>query len=96
MNIHFTGRNLDITDALKNSTTEKMQRLSKRHPNVKDVELILHVENITHIAEANIHLKGSDFHATAKDTDMYVAIDDLINKLDVLLTKHKEKMSGHH
>ena len=38
-----------------------------------------------------LQVRGSSIHAIATDTDMYAAIDALIDKLDRSVIKHKEK-----
>lgn len=95
MQLHFTGRNIEVTPALKTFTTEKFQRLERRHSNIHNINIIFQLENVTHIAEATCHLDGIEIHATAKSDDMYSAIDALIDKLMGQITKHKEKTSDH-
>ena len=95
MQLHFTGRNIEITDALKNFTEDKFQRLARHHANISNVHIVFHVENLTHIAEATAHVPGTEIHASAESNDMYVAIDELIDKLVAQITKHKEKISHH-
>ena len=46
-------------------------------------------------AEATIHVSGADLFAKAQSNDMYVSIDQLINKLDSQIIKHKEKLHNH-
>jgi putative sigma-54 modulation protein len=36
--------------------------------------------------------RGTDLFAKAQSSDMYVSIDQLINKLDSQIIKHKEKL----
>lgn len=91
MQLHFTGRNFEITPALKSFATEKFQRLERRDSSITNIHLTFHVENLTHIAEATLHVSGAEIHASAKSEDMYIAIDELIDKLMGQITKHKEK-----
>ncbi len=91
MQLHFTGRNIELTPALKNFTTEKFQRLERRHSNIPQVKITFQIENVDHIAEATLHLDGAEIHASAKSNDMYSAVDELIDKLISQVTKHKEK-----
>ena len=95
MQLNFTGRNIEVTPALKTFTAEKMERVERRYSTIKHVDVVFHVENVTHIAEATAHLDGAEIHATAKSTDMYAAIDELVDKLLTQITKHKEKQKGH-
>lgn len=94
MELQFIGRNIEITPALKEFTTEKFEKIKHRDSHISHVEVTFQVENVTHIAEANLHLYGSHIHATAEAKDMYSAIDALIDKLLGQITKYKEK-HGH-
>jgi putative sigma-54 modulation protein len=95
MKIHFTGRNIEVTDALKNFTQEKLERVERRDQQISKIDVFFHIENLTHTAEATAHLPGTELHATAEAEDMYAAIDNLIDKLTTLVTKHKAKTLGH-
>ncbi len=39
---------------------------------------------------------GRKLHAVATATDMYAAIDALVDKIDKQVRKHKEKLTDHH
>ncbi len=96
MQINFTGHNLEVTQELKDSTIEKFQRIKLRNDNIHSVHVTFHIENITHIAEANIHVDKTEIHAKAESKDMYTSINLLVDKLVAQLTKHKEKLTNHH
>ena len=49
------------------------------------------LRSLNQIAEANIHVAGSDIHAKAVAEDLYSAIDGLIDKLDRQLSKQRGK-----
>jgi putative sigma-54 modulation protein len=91
MQLHFTGRNIEVTPALKTFTQEKMQRVERRYDTISKINVVFHVEHLDHIAEANVNVDGTELHATAKAEDMYSAIDILVDKLIGQITKHKEK-----
>lgn len=95
MQINFTGRNIDLTADLKNFTTEKMQRIQHRDNHITKVDVIFHKEKLDHIAEARLHLNGTEIHATAEGEDIKSAVDILVDKLVTQITKQKEKHSGH-
>ena len=95
MQLHFTGRNIELTEALKTFTQEKFQRIERRDHPISKVDFVFHVDNLTHTAEATIHLPGVELHAKADSDDMYIAIDELVDKISSLLIKHKEKHSNH-
>jgi putative sigma-54 modulation protein len=63
---------------------------------VIDVHFVMSVDKLAHMAEATLHVSGSNIHADATDSNMYAAIDALTDKLDRSVVKHKEKQRDHH
>jgi putative sigma-54 modulation protein len=96
MELHFTGRHIEVTPALKTFTADKFKPLEKRAHNITHIYVVFHVDNLTHTAEATVHISGTEIHATAKDADMYKAIGLLADKLLTQITKQKEKSTSHH
>ena len=95
MQLNISGHHLDITPALKQHTNEKLSKIKHHFDNVMNVNMILEVQKDVQKAEATIHLSGADLFAKAQSSDMYVSIDQLINKLDSQIIKHKEKLHNH-
>ena len=56
------------------------------------MSVIFEVAKLRQIAEATIHIPGTELHAKAESEDMYAAVDGLVDKLDRQLIKHKEKL----
>ena len=57
--------------------------------------MILGVEKDVQKAEATIHISGADLFAKAESDNLYVSIDQMVNKLDAQIRKHKEKLNDH-
>ena len=57
--------------------------------------MILDVEKLVQKAEATVHLNGGEIFASDEHSDMYAAIDKLVDKLDRQVIKHKEKLTRH-
>ena len=53
-------------------------------------------KKIHHQAEASLLVSRNKIFANATADDMYIAIDELIDKLDRQIVKHKEKIKDHH
>lgn len=99
MQFHFTGRNnLEVTPALKTFTQEKLERLERLDTHIRSIDIEFRVEKLTHIVEATLHLlSGAPIRATAAaEENMYAAIDELVDKLKIQITKHKEKTVDDH
>lgn len=96
MQIDITGHHVDITPALRDYTTEKMARLSRHFDKVSKMHVILSIEKLLHRAEATVSANGDSLFANAEESDMYAAIDALIDKLDRQANKLKEKRIDQH
>lgn len=96
MQIQFTGKNIEMTPAIKSYTTEKFQILAHHFTALEKIHVTFHVDNLKQIAEATTHLYHTDFHASASNDDLYTAINELTHKLDKQLASHKEKLIDSH
>ena len=95
MQINLTGHHVDITDSLRDYVDSKFEKLERHFDHITNVHVILNVEKLNQKAEATVHLSGGEVFANNAHTDMYAAIDGLIDKLDRQVIKHKEKQKRH-
>lgn len=95
MQINLTGRHVEITESLREYVDTKFAKLERHFEHINNVHVILNVEKLKQIAEAKVHLNGGEVFAMSEDDNMYAAIDQLIDKLDRQVIKHKEKISRH-
>jgi putative sigma-54 modulation protein len=95
MQINLTGHHVEITDALRQYVTNKIERLERHFDYVTNVHVVLSVEKLQQKAEATMHMSGADVFADSVHEDMYAAIDGLVDKLDRQVKKHKEKLKDH-
>ena len=96
MNLQSSGHHLEITPALHDYVTSKLERVTRHFDHVIDVNVILSVEKLKQKAEVTVHLPGKDIFVEAIDEDLYAAIDGLGDKLDRQIQKHKQKLQDHH
>lgn len=90
--IQFTGHNIEITPTLREFTHTKFKRLARHADRITSVHVMFNIDKLRQIAEAKIHLPGSEVYASAESEDMYKTIDILIDKLVRQLGKHKNKV----
>ncbi|GAB6141406.1 ribosome hibernation promoting factor [Methylosoma difficile] len=95
MHVIVTGHHLEVTESLKAHVDAKFEKLARHFDNVTDVHVILSVEKLSQKAEATLQISGAKLFAEDDQEDMYVAIDNMVDKLDRQITKHKEKTSSH-
>lgn len=91
MKINVTGRHIHITEALQLHIENKFKKIEKHFANVIDIHVILTVEKIRMEAEATLKINKGNIFANSEKEDMYMAIDELVDKLDRQLKKQKEK-----
>ncbi len=95
MNLNITGHHVEVTPAIREYVTGKLDRVLRHFDQVTSVHVILSVEKLQQKAEITLHVKGKDIFADATNADLYASIDALIDKLDRQVVKHKEKVSDH-
>lgn len=95
MQINMTGHQMAVTPALRSFTEEKLDKLERHYEPIKAVDVVFDVEKLRQIAEATVHIAKGEVHAISEADDMYKAVDNLIDKLDRQLIKHKEKTRRH-
>lgn len=91
MQLNITGHHVELTEALKDYTSSKLQKLERHFDHISNVQVTLAVEKQRQVAEAILHIAGGEVHAKAEHEDMYASIDLLVDKLDRQILKHKEK-----
>ena len=96
MNLQISGHHLEITPAIHDYVTGKLDRVTRHFDNVIDVNVILSVAKLKQKAEVTVHLSGKDVFVEAVDEDLYAAVDSLVDKLDRQIQKHKQKVQNHH
>lgn len=96
MQLNISGHHVEVTPALKQYVTEKLDRLQRHFNHITQINITLSVENkINQKAEANVNLSGGKIFADHSSEDMYASIDKLVDKLDRQVKKHKEKIQSH-
>ena len=101
MNLSISGHHLEVTPALCTYVTGKLSRISRHFDQVVDIRVLLTVDNQTEKdlrqkAECNIHIKGKNIFAESSHADLYAAVDELADKLDRQVLRHKTKVKEHH
>ena len=96
MRLEVSGHQIEITPALKDFVHGKLDRIARHFDHHLDVRVLLTVDKLQHKAEATLTPRGKALHAEAEATDMYAAIDLLLDKLDRIVIKEKEKMTDPH
>jgi putative sigma-54 modulation protein len=95
MNLNITGHHIEVTPALREYVSTKVEKVIRHFDHVTSVHVILSVEKLVQKAEITLHVKGKDIFADSSDADLYAAIDLLVDKLDRQVQKYKSKHNDH-
>lgn len=95
MNLKITGHHVEVTDAIRDYVTTKLDRVIRHFDNVTSINVILSVEKLKQKAEVTLHVRGKDIFVESDDADMYAAIDSMTDKLDRQVLKYKQKNQDH-
>jgi putative sigma-54 modulation protein len=93
MNLTVSGRHFDVTPPIREYVEQKLLRITRHFDHVIDLHVILSVEKAAQKAEVELHVRGKDIFVAVENSDMYAAVDALVDKLDRQVVRHKEKLS---
>ena len=89
------GKNLEVSEGLKQAVNTKFGKLDKFFTADTEVQITLSVQKENQTVEATIPLKGTILRAEQTSTDMYVSIDMVVDVLERMVRKYKTKISSH-
>ncbi len=92
MNIIVHAKQMELTDNLKDYAEEKIGRFTKYLSNISEATVTLSVEKYRHKAEVLMKASGSLMQAESITDEMYSSIDEVVEKLERQVKKHKEKL----
>lgn len=96
MRINLAGKNLVVTDALKNAVDDKFEKFNKYFRDEIEAKVTLNVEKNRQIIEVVIPLNGTIIRAEERTEDMYTSLDRVVDKLNKQITKYKSKLEKKH
>lgn len=97
MNISINGRNLTMTPRIREYVEKKTARLDRYMPNLADVRVDLSEENSKNINERQVaqitvrDKRGTILRAEERNSDLFAAIDEVIDKLYVQIRRYRGK-----
>ena len=98
MNVVVSGRNIDLSPALKEYLLDKLQRSQKHFDQTLQVSALLSVAKNPSVAdsqtaEVTIKLNGSVIRGEESTENMYASIDLVADKIERQLRKYKTRYS---
>ncbi|MEY2562940.1 MAG: putative sigma-54 modulation protein [Verrucomicrobiota bacterium] len=95
--IKVTGRHLQITDAISDHVTRRIEGLHLDYPKIIEAHVILEVEKYRHSAEVVLVCSNHiTIEACEETNDMYAAIDAVVDKVGRQMRKYKTRLMRKH
>jgi len=93
--INISGKDLEITEALRSYVEKKVAKLEKYLNDNKtfSAEVMLRTERGIHIAEVTMNLSGTILRGEGKTGDMYTSIDAAVDRIERQFNKYRAKLS---
>ena len=92
MNYIISGKNIDVTEGLKEAIYDKLGRLEKYFNEDTKMVVTLSVEKERQKIEVTIPMKGHIIRAEQVSDDMYVSIDMVVEIIERQVTRYKKKL----
>jgi len=97
MKIIVSGRNIELTPAIKDHVTDQFRKLFEHFDFLQEVHVFLSVEKnpsirANHLAEATVHIHGAIIRVSVATENLYSSIDQLEKKAFRSLGKQKNKL----
>jgi len=97
MNVSVSARHMELTDAMKNYATEKVQSLPRFYDGIQSVEITYDKDSGQELVEIIVTGRHkSIFVARTKGHNIYTCLDQCIHKLTEQLRRHKDRIKDRH
>ena len=96
MQFQLSGQQIEVTQALRDHATAKLDRLTGLDDKPLGLTVVLSIDKLHQRADGTLRVAGATLHAEAAEADMYASIDVLFDKLVAQLRKHREKIGDKH
>jgi putative sigma-54 modulation protein len=95
MHVTITCRNIALTPALREYAERKLARLERFFDGLGTAHVVLRVEKHRHVAEATLSVRELILRAEESTADLYASLDQLTDKLERQLLRHKDGVVAH-
>ena len=91
MQIAVTFRHIEPNQGLKDYVKEKVEKLEKYLENPREVHVVVSSEKFRQIAEITIISDGVTLNSQGRDSDLYAAIDQMVDKMERQVRERRGK-----
>jgi putative sigma-54 modulation protein len=92
MQVLITGRNLEITDDIRDYVEKKVGKVETFLNGVIEANVVLNLQGHRYIVEVTILASRATFHAESETDNVFASIDNVVDKIDIQTRRYKERM----
>jgi len=92
MEITVTFRHMEPSESLKTYAEEKISKIKKYLYSPMEAHVVLGVEKFRHMADVTLRVDGTMIKGMEETENMYSAIDQVMDKLEAQVKKHRSKI----
>ncbi|MBS3899970.1 MAG: ribosome-associated translation inhibitor RaiA [Dethiobacter sp.] len=93
MKLSIRGKNIEVTDALREHVQKRIGKIDKYFAADADAQVTLSVERGLHKVEVTAGVNGLLLRAEEDTADMYASIDLVVDKLERQIAKYKTRIN---
>jgi len=94
--VDIIGRNVQITDPIRAYVWNKLSKIERFHNHIMHLHMTLDIQKLEHMCTVVLKIDHTQVKCQAASTDMYVSIDQALERLYSLLARYKSRIQDHH
>ncbi len=94
--LNIIGRNVFVTEAMKNHASEKLSKVERFHNHIMHVTVTLDIQKTEHLCSIHVKIDHVEVIVHASTSDMYASIDEAVARLQTKLRRWKDRIQDHH
>ena len=92
MQIHLTSRHLEITDDIQTYIEKRAKKIEAIFNPIIDFQVVMEVEKNRYRTEITLAARKATFHAQSETHNVFSSLDDVIDKIETQIRRHKERL----
>lgn len=95
MQITITARHFELTRAIRDYVETSCLKIKKYFDHIITLHITLALENSRNICEVSLHASRFNLQSQAEEMDMYLSIDNALDKIETQIKKLKDRVTDH-
>jgi putative sigma-54 modulation protein len=96
MQVIIQGRNVEVTDRLREYVESKVEKLDRYLPTITEARMELSTEQTRsaedrQVAQLTLHIKGVLLRSEERSSDMFTSVDNVMDKIRRQIDRYKDK-----